>query len=158
MHRVGRRRRPREPEARDRAAGASRTSRERAISLRAPARTGAPRYRNRDDVDYLTRAQDAAFQAFRRSLLEDEPDYPAGTVFMWAGEGGRAAIWRHLHDEGRPTVIIRGDQEILFEPVQQSWVHRMVNRLRKRVAVDIRVRTAAKRADFPLIVDRYRPE
>ncbi len=67
------------------------------------------------------------------TLSDDDLGYPNGAEFVpgdeeWAND----VVWRNLA-EGRPTVIVGEESELLLVPTRRS----LIDRLRGRVAVNV---------------------
>lgn len=89
------------------------------------------RYRQRVGNDPMSTAQDAAFDRFLAAgSADDALGYPDGAEFVpadeeWADE----AVWRALHHDRRPVVIVAEDHELLFSPRRRNALMRPLDGL-----------------------------
>jgi hypothetical protein len=70
----------------------------------------------------MSTAQDTAFDRFLAAgTADDALGYPNGAEFVPADqEWADAAVWRSLHHDRRPVVIVAEDHELLLSPRRRN--------------------------------------
>ena len=86
-----------------------------------------------------TTNHDTTFDLFHRAALsQDDLGYPNGTEFVPGDlENVDDIVWRNLHDEQRPVVVVFDDDEMLMAPCPLFWPFRLYDHVRGRVRVRV---------------------
>ena len=87
-----------------------------------------------------TAADTTAFELFKRSVLDDEDrGYPSDVTFVSENlPNVEAVLWRNLHDERRPTVVVTDDDtELLIVPMLRPLPLRWLDDRLGRVSVRV---------------------
>lgn len=89
-----------------------------------------------------TPAEQAALESFIGAATGgEESGYPDRAAIVASDmKGADEALWHYLH-EGRATVVVDSSgAELMVMPAQVPRVHRYLNELRRRIAVEVYIR------------------